>query len=100
MSAVVHVFSRAIGASPNVRKIWGQFYTKSIDPIGNGSDWQITLWNFHQVAWSDVYDACLRLNPNNPRIPVDEDINGNYKNDLYYSGYWNPDTPFNYGTVD
>ncbi len=101
MSAVIHVFTRAIGGDETeVRKIWGQFYTKKIDPIGNGEDWQIMLWNFHQVGWNlNVYDACVRLDPDNPRIPVNEDINESYKSDLFDHGYWNPDTPFNYTNV-
>jgi hypothetical protein len=110
MSATVHVFTRAIGGTQtDVRMINDpnpyveNFKYKSIDPVGNPS-WQTRWWNFHQVAnYSGVYDACLRLNQSNPRIPTGEDINGGYKTDLFdpVSGsVWVPKTPFIYITVD
>ena len=101
MSAIVQIFVNAIGGSnTQVRRINGQFYTQLIDPIGSPG-WGTTLWNFHQVAWkSDVWDACLRLDYSNPRIPVNEDINGEYKDDLFDTGYWTPQTPSSYTAVE
>jgi len=100
MSAVVQVFTRAIGVgTTQVRRINGQFLFKPILPIGY-TQWITGTWNFHQVGWySNVYDACVKLNQSNPRIPVNENINGEYKNDLYNYGYWTPQTPTTYTTV-
>ena len=101
MSAVVHVFTRAVGGTQtNVRIIDGPFDTETIDPVGSPG-WQTTSWNFHQIAnYSNVFDACLRLDQADPRIPRDEDINGTYKTDLYDSGTWSPQAPFSYTTVE
>jgi len=100
MSATVHVFTRAIGGTATqVRQIDGPFATKAIDPVGTPG-WGTTGWNFHQVAhYSNVYDACLRLDQSDPRIPCNEAINGAYKSDLYDSGTWTPGAPFSYTTV-
>jgi len=63
--------------------------------------WRTGEWNFHQVAdYSGVYDASLRLKPDNPRVPCGEDINGSYKDDLFDSGQWVPKTPFEYTAVE
>lgn len=110
MSAVVHIFTRALGGSQtNVRMInsttygYEDFKYKSIDPVGSPS-WTTGWWNFHQVAnLSAVYDACLRLNQSSPRIPVGEDINGSYKNDLFDpvpGSVWAPKDSLSYQTVD
>lgn len=102
MSAVVQVFTRAIGGtSTQVRRINGGFYYKQILPIGySDDDWVVGYWNFHQVGWkSNVYDACLKLNQSSPRIPVDENINDPYKNDLFNSGSWAPQSPSAFTTV-
>lgn len=101
MSATVNVFTRAIGGTTtNVRKIDGPFNYKSIDPVGSPG-WDTDAWNFHQVGnYSGVYDACLRLNQSNPRIPTGENVNGSYKTDLYDSGTWDPKAPFSYTTVN
>lgn len=100
MSAVVQVFTRATGGtSTQVRRIWGQFSYQPILPIGK-SQWVTGIWNFHQVGWkSNVWDACLKLKQSNPRIPVDENINGSYKNDLFEYGYWDLENPKSYATV-
>jgi hypothetical protein len=84
MSAVVQVFTNAVGGSNiMVRRINGQFQYKPILPIGY-STWNGGTWNFHQVGYlSNVFDACLMLNQSSPRIPLNESINGSYKNDLY-----------------
>jgi len=50
--------------------------------------------------YSNVFDACLRLDESNPRIPCDEEVNGSYKSDLHDSGDWSPETPFSYTSVD
>ena len=101
MSATVHAFLRALGgASTQVRRIWGRFTTKSIDPVGSPG-WDVHEWNFHQVThYSNVYDSCLRLDPASPRIPRNEDVNGAYRDDLYDSGTWEPGTPFEYNGVN
>lgn len=98
MSAVVQVFSNGLGVSTEnvkVRRIYGDFYTKSIDPIGNPG-WPIINWDCHQVAWygSLAYDACIKLNESTPRIPCGESIDGSYKADLYDSGNWSLGEPF------
>ena len=110
MSALVHVFTRAIGGSATqVRQIDDQydayegFYYKAIDPVGNPS-WSTGWWNFHQVACfgGGVYDACLRLKQSDPRIPCGEDVDGSYKTDLYDPsppGEWTPMSPFSYEEV-
>jgi len=100
MSATVHVFAKGIGCSSlNVRRIDGPFVYKPIKPIGMIL-WQVDTWNFHQVAnYSGIYDACLQLDPSNPRISLGEDINGTYKNDLFDSGVWLPGIPFSYTEV-
>jgi len=90
MSATVHVFTRAIGGSvTEVRWIDGRFWYQSIDPIGapgwttpGPNEW----WNFHQVGhYSNVYDACIRLDPSTPRIPCNEAIDGTYYDDRVYN---------------
>lgn len=102
MSAVVHIFTRAIGGtSTNVRKIWGEFIYKPILPIGKTA-WDTTggVWNHHQVAYkSNVYDACIKLDRQNPRIPIDEIIDTEYKPDLFDGGYWTPENPKSYSSV-
>jgi hypothetical protein len=106
MSAVVQVFTWMLGGTvTRVRTINDKnpfiedFYYKSIKPFGKswtGVGW----WNFHQVGWyNNVYDACIKVNYDNPRIPVNEDINGSYESDLHYSGDWVPKTPFYFTTV-
>ncbi|MDI6783474.1 MAG: hypothetical protein QME64_05180 [bacterium] len=102
MSATLQVFSNVLGVSGiQVRRINGPFLYKNIDPVGSPG-WNSDVWNFHQVGWySDkVYDACLRLNIDEPRVPVNEDIDGSYKEDLFEAGYWDPDTPSSYTEVD
>lgn len=115
MSAVVHVFTRAIGGSStqvrmiNTTSSSNGFWYKPITPIGASTTTGYNWWNFHQVGWkSNVWDACLELNPNTtPRIAVDEDINDDYKDDLYiyrseygYTSSWSPQTPKNYTTIN
>jgi hypothetical protein len=96
MSAVVQVFSNALGVNQvyvkTINIVGGTdcFYLKSIDPIGD-PDWtgetKYNYWYFHQVGWynSLVYDACLRLNYLTPRISTGESITGSYRNDLWNS---------------
>ncbi len=100
MSAIVQVFTKAVGGTNiTALRIEGAFAYKSILPVG-ASQWQTGTWNFHQVGWllSKVYDACLKL-ANPVRIPVDENINNEYKPDLFDSGDWEADTSINYTTV-
>ena len=97
MAAVVQVFSNAIGVSGvYMKRISGSFNTQSIDPIGttNPDGWFNLQWNYHQVGWysSSVYDSCLRLDQDSPRVPRGEDIDDEYKDDLYSSGTWNVNT--------
>ncbi|MCF8358392.1 MAG: hypothetical protein K9H26_06510 [Prolixibacteraceae bacterium] len=100
MSAVVQIFSNALGAqSIQVRRIDGQFVYKLILPIGK-YNWTSGTWNFHQVGYySNVFDACLQLDQSSPRIPINEQINGSYKNDLFDSGYWTPNNATAYTYV-
>ena len=92
--------SDALGSGPRRWGEWALGHWKAIDPVGNPG-WGTTGWNFHQVAhYSNVYDACLRLDQSAPRIPRNEAINGTYKSDLYDSGVWTPGAPFSYITVD
>jgi hypothetical protein len=100
MSATVHVFSGAIGATAvQVRIIDGPLVTKPIDPVGSPG-WDAAAWNFHQVThYGNVYDACLRLDQSEPRIPRNEPIDTTYRSDLYDTGGWTPGTPFAYTVV-
>ncbi len=110
MSATVHVFTKAIGGTGTQVRLIGDtesgiedFQFKSIDPVGSPT-WQTGSWNFHQVAYySAVYDACLRLE-NPVRIPKSENINGNYKDDIFDPtpswSVWVPKPSFSYTTVD
>lgn len=100
MSAVVQVFTWMLGGTQTRvltinDKRYGieDFYYKKIKPIG--LDWiENGNWNFHQVGWlNNVYDACIKLNYNNERIPVNEDVSGSYKNDLYIYNYYYPWVP-------
>ena len=107
MSAVVQVFTWMLGGT--VTKVLTindknpyveNFCYNSIKPFGQGWTQGINCWNFHQVGWyNNVYDACIKVNYNNPRIPVNENINESYKTDLYYSGDWEPKIPFYFTTV-
>lgn len=104
MSAVVQVFTNALGGSNiKVRSInyySGQLDYKPILPIGN-STWAGGTWNFHQFGYlNNVYDACLMLKQSEPRIPLDESIDGSYKTDLLQAGPWNKDNEFVYTSVD
>lgn len=104
MSAVVQVFTNALGGSNiKVRSInyfSGQLVYKAILAIGN-SVWSGGTWNFHQFGYlNNVYDACLMLKQSEPRIPLDESIDGSYKTDLFQSGTWNKDNAIVYTTVD
>ncbi len=112
MSAVVQVFTRAIGGtSTKVRRIDGDFSfyfdgdeyqgfkTHPILAIGE-SQWNYQIWAFHQVGYlNNVYDACLKLKQSSPRIPVNENINGSYKNDLFDLGGWHPQSTLSYTNV-
>ena len=116
MSAVIHVFSRAIGCTTlECRQIDGPFITKPIKPIG--LEWQQTIWNFHQVAvkddddddvYDDVYDSCIKLwdgDPDKGIISLGLGINGVYKTLLFLPLqpmpyiYWVPQDTFAYTTV-
>jgi len=95
MSGIVQVFSNALGVtqySVTYKRIEGPFDTKNFDPIGSPSWTNYKPWYYHQVGWYQnyLYDACIRINQSTPRIPVEEEINGNYKTDLYDSGTWDP----------
>jgi len=100
MSAVVQVFSNSLGIQGvQVRRIDGPFAYKPILPVGKTS-WSSSIWNFHQVGYySNVFDACLQLDQFSPRIPINEPINGSYKDDLFDSGYWSPNDATAYTNV-
>lgn len=108
MSAVVQVFTNALGGSNimvrSVNYYSGSFTYKPIRPIGwtiwtDEDDWPDN-WNFHQFGYlNNVFDACLKLKKSSPRIPVNEPIDWSYKTDLYQSGSWVKDTPTLYTIV-
>ena len=117
MSAVVHVFTRAIGGtSTKVKKIiadpswhWDPEYqdefpgfkTKPIKAVGDTATWFFQRWNFHQVGFlNNVYDGCIKLNESSPWIAIDENINGDYKTDLFDLGEWHPQSTTSYTTVN
>lgn len=93
MSAVVHVFSRAIGCG-NIKIIKiNNFQPRNfaydwIYPVGCSNPQQ-GYWWFHQIGWlsmdpieTRVFDACLKLTKNSTRIPVNENIYEDYQWDL------------------
>jgi hypothetical protein len=93
MASVVQVFANALGCNTvGIRRVNGPFLYKPILPLGNtvwddGTNWG---WNFHQVGWLNekVFDACIKIKPSSPRIPINEVFDGTYKTDLYKSGSW------------
>ncbi|MBN2636284.1 MAG: hypothetical protein JXR61_08435 [Prolixibacteraceae bacterium] len=97
MSAAIQVFTWMLGGTEtevmviNDKNMSQTFEYKKIKPIGK--DWEENgTWYFHQVGWlNNVYDACIMLD-SVPRVPVNESVNGTYKDDLYFSGAWYPDT--------
>ncbi|MFN8207634.1 MAG: hypothetical protein U0T82_09540 [Bacteroidales bacterium] len=104
MSAVVQVFSNALGsANIKVRSIdmedYVGFFYKPVHPIGwtppvewTDDDDIVDYWHFHQFGYMNgVYDACIELVKTNHRIAVDEEINGSYKNDLLDCCTWQID---------
>ena len=102
MSAVVQLFTRLTGgATVQVRRVNGPFNYKPILPIGN-SIWAGGDWNFHQFGWhaAAVNDACAKLKESTPYIPVHDDLNGNYKNNLFNSGRWTPLSPHTITSFD
>jgi len=110
MSAVVQVFTNALGGSNiRVRSIdyySGDFYYKPICAIGDDcddpDDWEGGYWNFHQFGYlNNVFDACLKLKQSAPRIPLNEpiQIGGSYETDLRQSGSWNIDNTTKYTYV-
>jgi hypothetical protein len=95
MSAVVQLFTRILGGSTvQVRRVDGPFYYKRILAIG-ASTWADGGWNFHQFGWhaDAVNDACVELKESAPYVPVRDDLNGNYKTNLFDSGTWSPLSP-------
>ena len=102
MSATVHLFTRAIGGSHTyVRKDSDGFNYKPVRPVGI-DDWSGGAWDLHQVGYYyGVYDACVKINPYNPRIPRGESISegGSYYNDIYDSGSWSFGNDLTYSNV-
>ena len=97
MSAVVFLFTRLIGGTTvRICRVNGFFEYKKLRPIGLTSAWETGTWGFHQFGWYDgkVYDACVMLNETNPYIPVNDDLNTNYKSNVWSSGDWIPLLPF------
>ena len=89
------------GTTVQVRRVDGPFVYKPILAIG-GSTWSGGGWNFHQFGWygGKVYDSCVKLKQSAPYVPVGDDINGSYKNNLYDSGTWTPQTPHTITSFD
>jgi hypothetical protein len=88
---------RALGISCYSRTIdpydYDYLNTKSIDPVGSGYGWITTTWNFHQIAWSYVWDPCIRVNQPSPILPTNMGVSS-YRSYLYQSGYWNVGNSF------
>ena len=102
MSGVVELFTRILGgATVQFRRVDGPFYYKRILPIGS-STWGDGGWNFHQFGWhaDSVNDACVHLKESEPYVPVHDDLNGNYKTNLFDSGTWSPLTPDTITDID
>jgi hypothetical protein len=119
MSAVIHVFSRAIGCSslqcrqidsPNIGYPEG-FWYKRILPVGKTSWIYGGWWNYHQVGVRSntyVYDSCILLCSNPLPYPpwctgvfsTGSHINGSYKSLLYLDGDWDLQNVFDYTTID
>jgi hypothetical protein len=90
MSAVVQLYTAILGGgTAQVRRVNGPFNTKEILPMQG--TWTTEYWYLHQFGWKgNVYDACLKLKQTDPRVPVNEDLDTTYKNDLFDSGTWSP----------
>jgi hypothetical protein len=106
-SMFLTILCSSIGSTLNqTRRIQGLFWTKSLLPIGwSSNDWtevnDTTWWSFHQVAWlNNVYDPTIELNPSNPYIPINKNIDNPYKVDLFDSGSWSPKNPFRLREMD
>ena len=102
MAAVVQLFTGALGGgSIQMKRIQGGFDYKPILAIGKPS-WQDGYWNFHQVGWygNAAYDACAKLKESAPYIPVNDDLDGNYKTNLFDSGTWTPQSPHTITSFD
>lgn len=101
-SMFLSILSSSIGASlTQTRRIQGSFYTKNIEPIGTTYGWITTRWSFHHVGWlNNVYDPAIKINQSSPYIPIDKNIENQYKTDLYSSGTWSPFSAFYLGQTD
>jgi hypothetical protein len=102
MSAVVQLFTRILGGSTvQVRKVDGPFCFKRILAIG-ASTWADGGWNFHQFGWhaNAVNDASTKLKESAPYVPVHDDLDGNYKANLFDSGTWSPLSPHTITSFD
>lgn len=103
MSAIVYIFAKALGiSSVSIKKISdgaGNFNTKPISALGGS--WHTYTFSFHQIVYfsNAVYDPTNRLQ-NPVRIPVNEDINNDYKPDFYNGGTWEPVNTYGYTIVD
>jgi hypothetical protein len=101
MSAVVQLFTRILGgATVQVRRVndWqidGLFKCKPILPIGLPTWDTNAVWRFHQFGWhaNSVNDACIKLKKSAPYVPIHDDLNGSYSNNLFESGTWHPLPP-------
>jgi hypothetical protein len=60
--------------------------------------WASGGWNFHQFGWyaGKVNDACEHLKETAPYVPVQDDLNGNFKTNLLNFGTWSPLLPETY----
>jgi len=102
MSAVLQLFSAALGVSGvQVRRVGGPFMFQPLQPIGQ-TVWTSGSWRFHQFGWYEgtVNDACTTLREAAPYVPVHDDLDGNYRNNLFSSGTWLPLDPSGYTDFD
>ena len=102
MSAVIQLFSAVLGVGGvQTRRVDGPFVFQPLLPIGL-TDWSDGSWNFHQFGWyaNTVNDACVTLHEAAPFVPVHEDLNSNYRTNLFSRGTWLPINPTSYTHFD
>jgi hypothetical protein len=91
MSAIVHLFGRAVGcANVFVQRETQPFQTKDIKLVGPGQIWLSSTFLVHQFAVMDfnVYDACVQLKSGAlPYLPIN-DPPLNYHENIYAAGGW------------
>ena len=103
MSSMVYVFARTLGcATAKLRQIDGPFNMNASQVKPVSKTWSyVGTFGMHQIVSriSTVYDPTLMLrdsNYENERVPTNEVLDSEYKNDLYLSGTWDVGDPYDY----